>query len=83
MKGNAAQFRGNRLRVDWSGNYLIENNIVELVNQSSEYLLSKLSDLLSDHDDIIEVAMKNMDTEDEYSSLYFSQDQDLIHKQLS
>ena len=38
-----------------STNYLIENNIVELVNQSSEYLLSKLSDLQSDHDDIIEV----------------------------
>ena len=26
-----------------------------MVNQSSEYLLSKLSDLQSDHDDIIEV----------------------------
>ena len=38
-----------------STNYLIENNIVELVNQSSEYLLSKLSELQSANDDIIEV----------------------------
>ena len=38
-----------------STNYLIENNIVELVNQSSEYLLSKLSELQSVNDDIIEV----------------------------